>query len=1297
MAQVATPLSGPNSFAFSEVHKCRIHPGIGIARVGNSDSPDGYFIGPEVPCDPRDIVPPRGGYKDARGYVKRQAARFRIYAYDEKGRNLGELPIGGLEDRDPESKAKVEWTVHLKNKKGAWYTLVSRFQQKQQAKVRNADIPVHRNQGPDDRKELVIDPGPRSIDSLGSPRNGEGKPESLRFDTGSFRGTQVPLGELRVDPQGRLLVLGGAGKSGSTKPDNPIGSDPNKEDFWASNDYWYDDISDGPITASVTLPNGKQLKIGEPQDSAWVVVAPPKFAPGIHSIVTLYDVMRDVAIKEGWITDHEDVDYFRDIYPILLRAADTSWINDESRRGHGFDKAGNFASLQPGKKLKVDARLLASPALASSDGPQAVREHIFFKLRNPQADGESAKRQANSNFMPPMSGDRGDRTPGEPETWLSILPSQYRKFERWKDGDFQADHQEQFLAFEEINSPEEQVDALQRAALEPCVGGPLFPGIEVPWIVRNNDNNLYAGKFRINSSKYGAGDVTKYMSLPWQADFYDCKDSWWPAARPDDVVPQAVFDEVNKAWVAGQPRISEGLEGREKWDRGLGVTTLFYRPWHNPAEAVDDPRDSERRGCDDMVRYWSELGFVVPRRTAWQDAASGDREIVHVEMERRPYAGMDVRELFHCLLNLDEHRACLPKVQEFVELVLEQARQLQLTADAFAWMDNIRPFRYDEQVFEQRMKDIYDDCADFAFTETIDGVRVPFKVSDPNHNPYFRTRKNVIERIRQLTPFNFLDGSWLRNIHRVGPVDEVNSLLFTILKEELGDGVPSQNHANIYRDLCHSFGFYPPPIDSTAFARDRTFLDCAFDSPVFQLGISEFSKRYYPEIIGMSLWLEWTVLELHRIAAMVEQAGLNAFFYRMHIAIDNAVSGHGAEIVRAVKLYLQEIRTQGGDRAVQCHWKRIWDGYVAFAYTFVIVIRQVIRIVKEPPSRQQRLEWLISQKQPYGQFNHGEHRLGSQKINAWFSDPSGFLDALVSAGKIVPGEPDQSPFFKLLEFRGGPMYHVFTEEEIKLWRDWTLELAEVEPKRADGDVAALRESLTEIDPALSDPDKFDVALQNLAALRKRLQALNPDLVKALTDEDLFVLRRAAKDFRIALWVERATAEASGFPATERIDHAKKSLRLRFENWLGWSMIRAITYIAAQHHRTFADAKFALPDPDAQQNLTVAEWLKLIHDAPNPAAPARALLRALQMEMLKRNDSSVEIFGGETLIQFVFDTAIPANDGCTALRTMETWSKAGYPVPAKIPERKVKPLRLDASLDEEECHPTGVAMGFGTVH
>lgn len=56
------------------ITSCAIYPGIGIARVGNSQS--SYFIGPEAPgWHPS----PDQRFKDEDGRVKRQAARFRIY------------------------------------------------------------------------------------------------------------------------------------------------------------------------------------------------------------------------------------------------------------------------------------------------------------------------------------------------------------------------------------------------------------------------------------------------------------------------------------------------------------------------------------------------------------------------------------------------------------------------------------------------------------------------------------------------------------------------------------------------------------------------------------------------------------------------------------------------------------------------------------------------------------------------------------------------------------------------------------------------------------------------------------------------------------------------------------------------------------------------------------------------------------------------------------------------------------------------------------------------------------------
>jgi len=87
------------------IRKIRIHPAIGIARLGNS--PEEYFIGPEVPG----VYPPVSEYRDEEHCLKRQAARFRLFTYDENDEVIGEIT-----SQDPRVKS-IRWTVHLKNTK----------------------------------------------------------------------------------------------------------------------------------------------------------------------------------------------------------------------------------------------------------------------------------------------------------------------------------------------------------------------------------------------------------------------------------------------------------------------------------------------------------------------------------------------------------------------------------------------------------------------------------------------------------------------------------------------------------------------------------------------------------------------------------------------------------------------------------------------------------------------------------------------------------------------------------------------------------------------------------------------------------------------------------------------------------------------------------------------------------------------------------------------------------------------------------------------------------------------------
>src|SRR5215510_10255338 len=205
-----------------QIVRALISPGIGIARVGNSDLE--YFIGPEVPH----FVPaPTGGYKDRSGALKRQAARFRIYGFNSDGQVVKEITS---------TDAEINWTVHVANKKAAWYRFHLAMDIPEAGPVprRNANFTG------ETRTQLIIDPGPRSI----SGKNQSGS--QFYFDTGEFIGEKVYLGELRTDESGRLIFLGGHGRSRTPFPKNSAYT-------FANNDGWHDDISDGPVSAEVII------------------------------------------------------------------------------------------------------------------------------------------------------------------------------------------------------------------------------------------------------------------------------------------------------------------------------------------------------------------------------------------------------------------------------------------------------------------------------------------------------------------------------------------------------------------------------------------------------------------------------------------------------------------------------------------------------------------------------------------------------------------------------------------------------------------------------------------------------------------------------------------------------------------------------------------------------------------------------------------------------------------------------------------------------------------------------------
>lgn len=381
--------------ACDAVPKYRIHPGIGIARLG--DSPDEFCISPETPaalpiaCDQQGnpLLSPDGKsevrvtkFKDAHGRIKRQAARFHIYAYDEKSPEGRPLKIGDPIEGGGNHGVLVDiqWRVYLANKKSSWYQFSA-------LKGERGYETSHPRRNPDitdgeARQRLIIDPGPQIVNCTDT-RHASFSRSSNALYAPVFPPPLQPrsidtLGAILTADAGHLLVLGGHGNSGTFMK----GFGQPRIEEYANNNSWFDDVSDGPVMARLVMFSKEvgRLRFIDVEYPAWVVVGYPRYAPQVLDIVTLNDVVYNTGITEfadrtdiyglqGTFEHPQKIDpgdtaallhwkagnlewnpnykpwFYRDIWPILFRADEFSYLASvlaQSNFPHNQTSRGNF-------------------------------------------------------------------------------------------------------------------------------------------------------------------------------------------------------------------------------------------------------------------------------------------------------------------------------------------------------------------------------------------------------------------------------------------------------------------------------------------------------------------------------------------------------------------------------------------------------------------------------------------------------------------------------------------------------------------------------------------------------------------------------------------------------------------------------------------------------------------------------------------------------------------------------------------------------------------------------------------
>jgi hypothetical protein len=347
-------------------------------------------------------------------------------------------------------------------------------------------------------------PGAKEISGGGARKElarDDGAVMPAAFRTANNPNGITSLGTLATDSKGNLLVFGGAGKAAGDASASP--SLP--ETF--NNDDWFDDIFDGIVVATVEFEDGTKVSY-ETVRQAWVVSAPPDYVPFVPNVVSTWDILRDLAVRQlgteptlyagGKFLDGYQPYFDDDIKPILDA---TLTVGTSSNPAHG-----HHGSLSG---LKHDSTAMAKFLLGYLRKPAAL------------AGDSRVSSISGAESMPELQADDSSE--------LTLTPTQYWLVRQWAEGKCRAGS----AAAKEFES-----QRMTRAQLQHAIGGALYPGIEVTRTIINK--NWFRTKPRFEYRLVGTasglepGMVTEEMALPWHSDFHECSDEWWPSVRPSN-------------------------------------------------------------------------------------------------------------------------------------------------------------------------------------------------------------------------------------------------------------------------------------------------------------------------------------------------------------------------------------------------------------------------------------------------------------------------------------------------------------------------------------------------------------------------------------------------------------------------------------------------------------------------------------------------------------------------------------------------------------------------------------------
>lgn len=329
----------------------------------------------------------------------------------------------------------------------------------------------------------------------------------------------------------------------------------------------------------------------------------------------------------------------------------------------------------------------------------------------------------------------------------------------------------------------------------------------------------------------------------------------------------------------------------------------------------------------------------------------------------------------------------------------------------------------------------------------------------------FQGREEAKWWLKQITPVKYVDGAWLGHINKITTpfaLRRITKDAWQVLSEELGDGDLSKNHVHVYRELMKEIEAGLPEGDTADFVHPRHKMNepSVWKAAIAQLLISLFPHEFLPEILGFNLHYEGITLETLKAAKELEELKLNAYYFVLHISIDNADSGHTAMAMHTVTEYISHIETTQGNAAAQDAWKRIQTGYILserLPTTPDCLSMKTPAIHPFPNSESEKdVIQVFRAKAPVAHKIHCSSRLkiGRRSLVDWLKPEDlisqkwqkDFLNDLANTKRwVCKGDGPRSKLVQELSWPG-KMFGSFTQTEVEIVSRWIDSLGNPDPQ-----------------------------------------------------------------------------------------------------------------------------------------------------------------------------------------------------------------------------------------------------------